>query len=393
MRQIWLGTVIAAVMLGVQPVAAATPGIGSVVPRSSLPAPSEIAPGTVPLQASGGPLFFSDAPEQFNVDSGPGAFYRDTFTGAFRAFWHHQNVGTQPASVALTITNTSKSTELLLSHGLGMAQNFYPDQAGQAALAAFYRTDGGYRVLARLAPGQSAWLVEPAGLTAYAGKMYGNTVSGMGDFVAVTLGTSGPSTPSAGQLVPGLPSGARPAPVVVTNLAYAGNAPVDPLTVPVLAREGNTVRGTFAHWRRAGVVAVNLAAGPQDLAIESAVSGIYSRALPGEYAAGYDAVDQTTVYDNGNYGVTYHLTLNIQNPGNRYRSVAVYDIPAGGAGHYVVDLHHQILTSPYLTYQDAWEIADQSVGERGRIILNTALPGGSDGPQDLVIVPSTAAVP
>lgn len=371
--------------------------VGSVVARSSLPTSQAIVPATVPLTASGGTLLFSDAPEEFNVSAAPGTFYRDTATGSFRVFWHHQNVGSSPAEVALVLTNTTNASELVFSSGVGVAQNFYPDQAGQSALTQFLTSEGPMKLVARLAPQQSYWLTEPADLTTYNGKIYGNTVSGMAQFTVVQApasvpsptpsGLSAPVPPSPHPGLPGEPAGT----VTVTNLAYQGTAPQDPLTVPVLVNHANTVRGTFPFFRRTGVVNVNLADGAQSLAIESAVSGPYSSALPGEYELGQDVVDGAQVYDDGNYGVTYDLAFHFTNLGE-YRSVAIYDVPAGGAGHYAVEIHHQVLDSPYLTYQDAWEIADQNVGPASTLSLKTALPGGADGPQVLFIVPSMNSV-
>ncbi len=368
--------------------------IGAVVARNSLPTPQAIAPASVPLTASGGPLIFSDAPEQFNVSAAPGAFYRANATGSFRVFWHHQNVSDIPAEVALVLTNTTAAPEAVFSSGLGIAQSFYPDQAGQTALSQFFDSQTGIHLLAKLSPQQSYWLTEPADMTSYNGKLYGNTVSGMAQFSIVTLPALGaaardccPSMPNPASPLQGLPAGK----VTVTNLAYHGSAPSDPLAVPILANPGNTVRGTFPTFRRSGAVNIDLAQGPQSLAIESAVSGPYSRALPGEYQVGSDVVDGTQVYDNGNYGVTYRLDFRFTHPGT-YKSVTIYDVPAGGAGHYAVWTHHHVLDSPYLTYEDAWAVAAQNIGPGTSIRLKTALPGGSDGPQLFIIEPSTSPV-
>lgn len=372
----------------------ATPTIGAVVARSSLPAPQAIAPASVPLTASGGPLIFSDAPEQFNVSANPGAFYRAAATGSFRVFWHHQNIGGSPAEVALVLTNTTATPEAVFSSGLGVAQSFYPDQAGQTALSQFFNSETGIHLLAKLAPQQSYWLTEPADMTSYNGKLYGNTVSGMAQFSVVTLPASRASgrdcclsMPNPAHALQGLPVGK----VMVTNLAYQGSVPSDPLAVPVLTNSGNTVRGTFPTFRRSGTVSIDLTRGPQSLAIESAVSGPYSSALPGEYQVGSDVADGTQVYDNGNYGVTYRLDFRFTHPG-AYKSVTIYDVPAGGAGHYAVWIRHHVLDSPYLTYEDAWVVASHNIGSGTSIRLRTALPGGADGPQLFIIVPSPSPV-
>ncbi|SFJ51940.1 hypothetical protein SAMN02799624_04865 [Paenibacillus sp. UNC496MF] len=304
------------------------------------------------LTATGGKLLLSDSPETF---SAAGAFYRDAAEGEFRVFWHHQNASAQPVEVGVAITNTSAAPVKLSTKGVGIAANVYVDVAGQDALVGFMRTQNALTPAATLAPGESYYLTAPTAP--------GITNSGIVQFVAASA------------------AGGAPAQVTATVLSFA-EKPVHPEQVAVLPEDSHT-RGTFPHFDRTGTIRYDTSLGNAYLRIDSAAHGQWSDALPGEYEDGYDAVDGgKTVVNNGNYGVFYRLSAEIANSFHHPRTVGLYLNPSGGYGHYAVKWNKTIYQSEYLTYENAWNIANLKLNPNGGSYkAEMSLTGGAAGPQ------------
>jgi hypothetical protein len=343
-------------LLSTTPAFAAT---GSTVPISSLKPAVHLSKPT--LKQTGGKLILSDSPETF---SSTGAFYRDTATGSFRVFWHHQNAGLKSDTVAAAITNTSNENVLVFSQGSGVATNVYPDVAGQQALTHFMKSHADKQYLATLKPGQSYFVA--------ASTPVGDTTSGIAQFAVYEQKTH------------------RPATVTVTTLNYQVQ-PVDPTKVTILKSDSHT-RGSFAHFNRLGLLHYDVSQGNAYIRLSSANSGPWSDSLPGEYEAGVDVVDgNTTVYDNGNYGVTYKLVVDVANSLHQPRQLSVFDNPSGGYGHYVMRWNNQVSDSNFLSYQNAWQFAQATTGaSHNMYYLETSLPGGASGPQ-VIYFSNTAA--
>ncbi|GIP32241.1 hypothetical protein [Paenibacillus sp. J2TS4] len=302
------------------------------------------------LTGVGGKLILSDSPESFTEQ---GAFYRDRVSGSFRVFWHHQNMSSEPLTVAVAITNESEEEVKLFSEGSGVGTNYYVDVAGQNALAEFMRVNFKKQFLASLAPGESYYLESLTPSTF--------TNSGIAQFLANTK------------------KGNRPATVTVTVLNYK-DRPAHPETVTVLPGDSHT-RGTFPHYDRIGTLKYNTGMGNALIRISSAESGQWSDAMPGEYEQGYNAVDGRTVVNNGNYGVMYRLSVDIENDHRRPRAVTLYHNPSGGAGHYVVKWQNRLELSGYITYEQAWPFANFTLNPKGRIYKSEiSLTGGAPGP-------------
>lgn len=304
------------------------------------------------LTGVGGKLVLSDSPETFTE---AGAFYRDRLEGEFRVFWHHQNEAPETLSVGVAVTNESAETVDLYSKGRGIGTNVYVDVAGQTALADFMRTQKETVLAATLAPGQSYF--------ATAATAPDITNSGIVQFQAMTK------------------RGNKPATVTVTTLAF-NKQPDLPNQVDVLPGDSLT-RGTFPHFDRIGTLKYDTAMGNAYLSVDSDAIGPWSGdAMPGEYEEGWDAVDGINVINNGNYGVMYHLTAEITNSDHRPRTASLFMNPAGGYGHYAVELNRQIYQSDFLSYEDAWNIVNVKLNPNGGTYkTEMSLTGGSSGPQ------------
>ncbi|UYO04723.1 hypothetical protein [Paenibacillus sp. PSB04] len=305
------------------------------------------------LTGTGGSLILSDSPESPKVE---GAYYRDAVTGSFRVFWHHQNMTGEPLTVAVAVTNTSAEPVMLFSEGIGLATDYYPDVAGQMALADFMSNRAAQKKEAILQPGESYYLTALAENT--------HTASGIANFAAYTQQGHGDAT------------------VTVTTLGYK-EQPANPLDVPILPKDVH-VRGTFPHADRTGTLDYNTSSGNSLIRISSAASGPWSDSMPGEYEEGWNAVDGGTVINNGNYGVMYNLSVAINNEEDVKRVISVYDNPSGGAGHYVIGWGRDLLQSPFVNYQKAWKFTEFTVNKKGKTIAaELSLTGGAAGPQTL----------
>lgn len=354
-KGLMIGTVVAG-LLSVTPAFAATQ---TTAPISTLKPAVHLDKPT--LAQTGGKLILSDSPETFST---VGAFYRDTATGSFRVFWHHQNSSVKGDVVAAAITNTSGVNVEVFSQGVGVATNVYPDVAGQQALTQFMQSHADKKYVTTLKPGES-YYVE-------ASTPAGDTTSGIAQFATYRQDSHQPAT------------------VTVTTLNYQSQ-PSDPTTVSILPSDSHT-RGSFPHFNRAGVLNYDLSQGNAYIRLSSANAGRWSDSLPGEYEAGTDVVDGgSTVYDNGNYGVLYNLTVQVTNGTHAPRRLTVWDNPSGGYGHYVMQWNNQLSDSGFLSYSNAWRFAEATTGAvQNHYQLETSLPGGASGPQ--VIYFSSTAV-
>ena len=306
------------------------------------------------LTPTGGKLIFSDSPETF---SETGAFYRDTAEGEFRVFWHHQNTSNRTMTVAVAVTNESDETVLLYSKGSGVGTNIYVDVAGQLALKEFMRTLGTKKMLAILRPGEHYFIESPTGAM--------QTTDGIAQFEAVRQ------------------RGHKPATVTVTVLGY-DEKPEHPERMHILPMTDYTVRGTFPHFDRLGIIEYDPAMGNVYLSIDSAATGPWKNDMPGEYEEGWSAVDNMPVINNGNYGVLYQWTVNITNSQKTPQQVNVWLHPSGGFGHYTLKWKNQIHNSGYLDYTRAWNFETVNIGAKGGTYsMWTSLTGGSFGPQTI----------
>ncbi|MFD1952970.1 hypothetical protein ACFSL6_01965 [Paenibacillus thailandensis] len=310
------------------------------------------------LTPTGGVLILSDSPESPKTE---GAFYRDQVSGLFRVFWHHANMTGAPLNIAVAVTNPTDEPVWLYTEGKGIGVDYYPDIAGQTALADFMDTRSNRKPTAVLQPGET-YYIENEAPPEY-------TVSGIVQLHAVT------------------PQGKDDAIVTVTTLGYF-HKPEHPEEVEVLPGDVH-VRGTFPHFERTGTLTYNTSAGNSLIRISSAASGPWSDSMPGEYETGYNVIDGKSVVNNGNYGVTYNLSVEINNESNSSQIISVYDNPSGGAGHYVVEWGGLLLQSPFVNYTKAWKITDFKVNKHGKTIAaNFSLTGGAAGPQTLYFTAS-----
>ena len=310
------------------------------------------------LEQTGGKLILSDSPETY---SGDGAFYRDSATGEFRVFWHHQNRSGETKTVGLAITNTSDAPVMLFSKGIGAAVDYYPDVAGEQALIQFLGNKAEKQYLTTLQPNESYYLEKSADDL--------DTVSGFAQFAAYTQKKHLNAT------------------VTVTTLNYK-ERPFDPLSVEILPADEH-VRGSFPHFDRKGTIPYDSMMGNAYIRISSAAYGQWSDKLPGEYEDGISVVDgNKPVINNGNYGVLYDLKVKIENSFHAPQNISIYDNPAGGFGHFVMQWNGKISTSGFLSYKNAWNFATENVGANGNEYhFVTSLPGGASGPSVIYFVP------
>ncbi len=303
------------------------------------------------LYGVGGKLIFSDSPETFDT---PGGLYRDTVDGEFRLFWHHQNTSQQTFEIGVAITNTSADPVKLYTNGRGVGLNVYVDVAGQNALADFLRTNNTETLVATLSSRQSYYVTAPTPTDI--------TNSGIVQFVATT-------------------QQGKPAQVTVTTLAFPGAQPEHPEQIAILPSDDHG-RGTFPHFDRIGLIKYDTALGNAYLAIDSAAYGPWQDDMPGEYEEGWSAVDNVPVINNGNYGVMYHLAVQVNNSHQEPRTGSLYLNPSGGYGHFALKWNKELYQSGFLSYEQAWHITDFKVNPRGALYNSEmSLTGGSSGPQ------------
>lgn len=369
--------------------------------------PAPILNARINLSGGGGKLLVSNDPE-YLTDVGllPGALYRDELVGSFRVFYHHANSAQVDLTLATAITNKQAAPLLLFMRGSGQGVNLYPDVAGQGAFNGYLRTREQVTLLATLAPGESAFIfpavVEP-----------GHTVSALEEYVAVTpprdaaaptpslalvraLEVASLAKKAAGASRPKLPAGFSLATVTVTVLAHKGLPPKEPQSLPVLAagppklREGTPYfllnRGTFPFFdRHAEIPLAHTAA---MLTLNSAVSGPFARTIRGEYLPGRDAVNGLRGFNNGNYGVVYHLRFCVSTAAPSGVPYALLMQPAGGVGHYALQAEGDIVTSPFVSHKSGWWFYRAlAFGPEACMPLRAHLTGGAFGPQKFFVVP------
>ena len=367
--------------------------VGGLVPVSSLGTPTAITKPTLMLR--GGNLLLSDSPEQFkSAGSLPAVMYRDHVTGDFRVFYHHQNVSSESLSVGVAITNTSSQPEIVFARGAGEATNVYPDVAGQAAAASFIASRRNISFAALLLPGKTYYKVQtlPNGDTA-SGILEYLLVTVPGDMRSLSLPIElfqnlAASSASDEDQQPDLPGGFGPGSATASTIAFTGEQPADPVSLPVLPGDTH-IRGTFAHADRSGSFTISTAAGLQSLSVDTAAPGKkYSNPMPNEYEPGVDAVDGgTAVYDDGNYGVVYNFHIVFQRTAPS-PTIALLMQPSGGAGHYLAFTDRQEELSPYVSYTSAWWFSDITLRrQQTPVDLQTTLPGGASGPQKFLFDP------
>ncbi|MFD1780045.1 hypothetical protein ACFSFW_15370 [Fredinandcohnia salidurans] len=310
------------------------------------------------LKQTGGKLILSDSPETY---SDSGAFYRDTATGEFRVFWHHQNTSGETRNVSLALTNTSEEPVMLYSKGVGASVSIYPDVAGKEALVQFLEEKAEKKYIQTLQPGESYYLETNA--------PDGDTVSGIAQYDVYTK------------------HGHQPATVTATTLNYV-ERPADPLSVEILPPDSH-VRGSFPHFDREGTLTYDTALGNAYIRLSSAAYGQWSDKLPGEYEEGVSVVDgNKPVINNGNYGVLYDLDVRVDNSLHQPLQLSIYDNPAGGFGHFVMQWNGHLNTTGFLSYVNAWKFASETVGANGnQYDFVTSLPGGASGPSVIYFVP------
>jgi hypothetical protein len=368
--------------------------------------PAPILNPRINLSGGGGKLLVSNDPE-YLTDAAvlPGALYRDELVGGFRVFYHHANSTQVDLTLATAVTNAQAAPLLLFTRGSGQGVNLYPDVAGQGAFKGYLRTRDQLTLLATLAPGESVLVVPTVVGPAH-------TVSALEEYVAVTpprdaaaripsleliraLEAASLEQKAAGASQPKLPAGFSLATVTVTVLAHKGLPPSEPQALPVLAAgppkpgEGTPYyllnRGTFPFFdRHAKVPLADTAA---MLTLNSAVSGPFARTIRGEYLLGRDAVNGRLGFNNGNYGVVYHLfCVSTDAPiGVPY---ALLMQPAGGVGHYALQAEGDIVTSPFVSYKSGWWFYRAlAFGPEACIPLRAHLTGGAFGPQKFFVVP------
>lgn len=373
---------------------------------SALPRPRSLN-GEVAFSRRGGELLVSNDPEYLgDATILPTALYRDEFVGSFRVFYHHANSTRADLTLATAVTNTQAAPLLLFTRGLGGDTNVYPDVAGQKALDRYLGTRHRTIHLAKLAPGESI-LVAPR----VAGP--GDTASALEEYVALTpppeaakhalplalveaLRTPSPGRDVAGGRWPELPSGFSLATVTVTVVAYERAPPAKPQSLPVVpAGPSKPLKGTPYHLLSRGTfpfsdrhTEIALAPGPTVLTLNSAVSGPFSRALPGEYLPGADAVSGRKGFNNGNYGVLYDLRLCISTDAPLGFPYGFLMQPAGGAGHYALQVEGETVRSPFVSYRSGWWFYRVlAFGPKVCTSLRANLTGGSFGPQKFFFVP------
>jgi hypothetical protein len=364
--------------------------VGGLVPVSSLGTPTALTKPTLTLQ--GGHLLLSDSPEQFKTASElPGVMYRDHVTGDFRVFYHHQNVSTESVSVGVAITNTSSQPEIVFARGSGESTNLYPDVAGQAAASSFISSKHSITFSTLLLPGKSYYKVQTLADGDTASAILEYLLVAVPDVRSLSLPIElfqnlASSDEEATQ--PDLPGGFGLGSATVSTVAYIGDQPADPASLPVLPPDTH-IRGTFAHADRSGTFSVSTAAGLQSLSVDTAPPGKpYSDPFPNEYELGVDAVDGgVSVYNDGNYGVIYNFNIIFQSasPG---QTIALLMQPSGGAGHYLAFTNRQMTLSPYVSYTSAWWFNNTALRQKQTLVnLQTTLPGGASGPQKFLFAP------
>lgn len=375
---------------------------------SALPS-ARLLNAEVVLSARGGKLLVSNDPEYLDDAAAlPAALYRDELMGGFRVFYHHANSTRADLTLATAITNAQAAPVLLFTRGLGQGINVYPDVAGQGALHGYLGTRHRVTHLATLAPGESVLIGSQTASP-------GDTASALEEYVTVMLPQKAARRAASLALVEALdapafgrnatrtnqlqlPAGFTPAAVTVTVVAYKGMVPKEPQALPVMPggslkpAEGTPYyllnRGTFPFSDRHAEIALKSGGTSTMLTLNSAVFGPFSRTIRSEYLLGMDAVNNRRGFNNGNYGVVYNLRFCISSNAPLGLPYALLMQPAGGVGHYAVQVEGNTVTSPFVSYKSGWWFYRALASKPESCIpLRASLTGGAFGPQKFFFVP------
>ncbi len=256
------------------------------------------APSLIPS----GILVWSDDPE--NLFHGVvGRTYQDRITGRFRVFDYHLNrSGTQPdgaaaspydlcVGFALTAPASAIGDTYVYRNKHAMGTGTHWASAAQSTLAAWFRSPAQDENIAVLSPGESTYIEQAVAPGAVSVIMV--------DVVA----TDG--------------RGAE-RPIFVTTYAWRSTTPpypTDPSSLPTTAHRSSpparatfpyhTLSGSFTPASGTAAVCISLGQNPRSGSVP---------ALGGEYQAGTDALDAWAgppIFNVGNYGVVYNLTLTL----------------------------------------------------------------------------------
>lgn len=275
---------------------------------------------------TGGTLLFSDSPEYVQSD---GIMYADTVQGDARVLFYHLNDTDEPKRVAVVLENTTdKYTSVEVTRG-GMSEpSSYYLQVGKQTQTEYFDTKMKDSVLLL---GSGSGLLRPE----------------MGTVVL-----------QPGQLVYGVFDFKTEVPVRVSVLMCPVG--VNPLefakTAPVLPKDEERLRGTFK-----GMDRIIRSQKPYNPAEDGVVYFPIGDNKHDPFRTGIDATDGSTVVNEGNYGVLYHIDI----PTVSSYATQYYLSPLGGvyAGAMLVDLKGEKASSLLLTPRDRTYFGDMTPPE------------------------------
>lgn len=306
------------------------------------------------LNPAGGRLVMSDSPAgfAFNYGSSSEAFYQDLVSGQFRVYMNTQNIGTVPATVGFALTNTTNQPVELYRIAKGSGISPLRAVAGQTAIAKLFMVMK-KTFVETLKPGESLFVGNSVGS--------GDFFSAVGDYLSLTPDR-------------------KPATLTVTTLAYSGKKPLEFINIPGVESTSGK-RGAFPFFIRTGTVAYNAMNGREFVSLGNSGTGV-----KGEYETGRNLFSGVKINDKGNFGVVYNLRFIIRDSG--MQKIGIYLIPGTGSGRYVTMFNMmKLLKSGFLSHEEAWKLADVTVGGTAKLDFLTSLPMGSSGPVRIAFVP------
>jgi hypothetical protein len=328
------------------------------------------------LYAVGGILIVSNNPEAVN---GQGILYRDIVQGSWRVFLHHQNKtgsepgGTpQPIQLHVVLENPNSTPACIMLERSGAAAHSEPQIAGYQSLVQFMQNDIIQKFT--IQPGKSmAWGIDQL--------FYEDTFAALYDFISDI-----------------------PVQLYIVTLLEDTPCEHDYTCLPVFPQHYNadgsyTIRGTFPYreicgnfihyagsqWR-GGQFGNNPYGGYKS---DPWWDWTWSQVHKGEYSPGWNAIDKETVYNWGNYGVRYLITIYLENKVSTMQTTSVLLNPRGGSYYGPVWVETNILELPHpiLPIQEALVLESTTTcpGKSEKMTVAFMPPGGSSLPIRILV--------
>lgn len=318
---------------------------------------TSIRPKGLTYHQTGSPIVLSRSPEAFTHT---GILYHTTMSGRFRLYMYQVNESPGAARVGVAFTNPTHHWLDIELRRQGIGINIYPDVAGDFGLTHWLSYHSRTRTLARIAPGNTYYLLQPV--------PRGDTHSALWGLTATT-------------------SSGAPATVDLTTVVLPARGRIDLHSLTLIPHDPNP-RGNLAHSEITARIPISAPFRPVHFTV-GGLNGAYGTAkVPGEYITGVDTMSGRTFINHGNFGIIYRFTLMVRTPPGHTTKLSVYLQNLGGGGHYVARFAGTTTLTPWVWFYQTERLGQiQAPPGMHRYHLTISVPGGATGPERIYLVP------